>query len=874
MNHRRRDPTPPRRPIRGPGRPARIGRAVAGPLLVATLLTGAPACDGDPSPTARSPEEPAVVARRITSRDDLIGGRRADGAVGDYLMRNRRIRLILQGPGPSRSFLCAWGGALLDADLVRPAGQPGQDLLVTLFPSVTLNGTRPLTIEVLLDGSDGPPAIVRVTGEMDTFGYLPAFLNLDEIFEADVVTDYILDADVPHVRIVTTVTNRGTHKIAPMLAGDVGLMGGTLDLFAPGDGFDLPGYTPAPALASQGSGERVCYGLAPVSGDLEVLGEISGIFLPVYRLGTLAPGARLTYERVFVVGDGTAASVLAEIAAVRGEPTGTVAVRVEDAEGGEAVPGIRVDVFTPGEGDPIPLAAAYTDPGGRVDLQLPEGDYRMRAESEERALPDLAAVEVRAGVRSDLTLPAGSSGRVAYAVRDGSGRLLPARLVFSGPSSRIVTTASGSGEVRLPPGTYEVTVTRGFEYTVDTLLQEVPAGGRVTIEAGLERVVDSAGWVAADFHLHAEPSSDSQMSLADRVAAVLAEGLELVAATDHDVLTDYTPTIRALGAADRLRSVIGDEISTTFFGHFQGFPLTPNPNLAGEGAVPWPGLTPTELFAAIHADPAAAVVQLNHPRMDALAGYLETIQYNRETDRPDQTPEAVGFPPGTELLSFDFDVVEVFNGKVPRQDAEALLDYFALLDHGHRVAMTGNSDSHGLSAFPGYPRTYVRATPDAPAQMDVAGVIENLRSCQAMVCGGPFVTFRVNGEAGIGDVLRTPAGEVELEIRVQAPPWMDVDEVEVIANGATAALLPVPETDDVLRLEETLRLRLDRDTWVVVAARGDAPMALYRGRLPASITNPVWLDVDGGGFRGALEPPSDFGEAGPSADLSGVLTGG
>src|SRR5215510_9103201 len=100
---------------------------VACSLLFALAFTGS--C---------SSKSPKVTAQQITSRADLIGGPGALGEVGDYLIANEQVRIIVQGAGYSRGF-GLYGGSLIDADLVRPrsfgnsSGGQGNDNFSELF---------------------------------------------------------------------------------------------------------------------------------------------------------------------------------------------------------------------------------------------------------------------------------------------------------------------------------------------------------------------------------------------------------------------------------------------------------------------------------------------------------------------------------------------------------------------------------------------------------------------------------------------------------------------------------------------------------------------------------------------------------------------
>src|SRR5262249_4375775 len=117
---------------------SKMRRVILGSLpLLALVASG---CTGD--------DKPRVTAPQITSRADLIGGTGALGDIGDYLLANEKIRVIVQGPGYSRGF-GIYGGSLIDADLVRPydagssAGGKGYDHFSELFPAVFLKAMKP-----------------------------------------------------------------------------------------------------------------------------------------------------------------------------------------------------------------------------------------------------------------------------------------------------------------------------------------------------------------------------------------------------------------------------------------------------------------------------------------------------------------------------------------------------------------------------------------------------------------------------------------------------------------------------------------------------------------------------------------------------------
>ena len=88
-------------------------------------------------------DEGRSYAGRVQTPMELIGGPGALGAVGDYLLANDRVRVIIQDKGWSRGF-GVFGGGIIDADIVRPGtqssptGGTGKDNFGESFPAFFL----------------------------------------------------------------------------------------------------------------------------------------------------------------------------------------------------------------------------------------------------------------------------------------------------------------------------------------------------------------------------------------------------------------------------------------------------------------------------------------------------------------------------------------------------------------------------------------------------------------------------------------------------------------------------------------------------------------------------------------------------------------
>ncbi|MCZ7677867.1 MAG: hypothetical protein M5U28_03430 [Sandaracinaceae bacterium] len=196
--------------------------------------------------------------------------------------------------------------------------------------------------------------------------------------------------------------------------------------------------------------------------------------------------------------------------------------------------------------------------------------------------------------------------------------------IWSAAGARDVVASAGAPvELPLPLGEYRVIVTRGPEWSLEERPVVVTGARTAELAVALRRVVDPGAWIACDFHLHAAPSPDSHVTLEDRVTALVAEGVRYAVPTDHNHVTDYAPSVEALGV--ELGTIPGVEVTTwePAFGHFNAFPFPLDPALPANGAPAFLGLTPAGLFAALRERSPGAIVQVNHPRLEPDIGYFD-----------------------------------------------------------------------------------------------------------------------------------------------------------------------------------------------------------------------------------------------------------
>ena len=380
-------------------------------------------------------------------------------------------------------------------------------------------------------------------------------------------------------------------------------------------------------------------------------------------------------------------------------------------------------------------------------------------------------------------------------------------------------------------------------------------GETTEVAAVIERVIDTAGWVAVDSHLHSEMSNDSSIPLADRLRAVAGEGVELAIATDHDFITDYAPLLQALGLDGWVASRIGCETTSVTWGHVNSWPLTPDYDFAGGGSIAWYGKSPGQVFDKMRSN-GATVVQINHPRRGG-SGLFNSIDFDPETATALRDPAELGLD-GADFNDFNFDAVEVANGKSDPFE-ETFADWLALVSIGHPAAATGSSDSHGISQYVGVSRTYVWVGPgaDDPATLDIDAVDDALRARAATVSQGVFVTAALRdpatGDFALPGAVVDLAGETmaRIQIKVQAPPWMPVARIRVYAGREEVDTIELDPGDTApVRYDQNRNIPLpdgEADSFFVVLVETAGPGTPVLGETDPSFTNPLLYDKNGDG---------------------------
>ncbi len=803
--------------------------------------TGPEPLQADPAVVTGCSKEPPAAgtsrAKRIDCPEELPSGLLVSGRVGDVLLENDQVKVVIRGFGEGYYMMGTRPGGIVNA-----ARRGADDQIKEILGVFGLQGGGADEVVITEAGDDGPATLV-VRGPATPVPFIQAAIDNPPV--AMIVEQrYILEPDTDALEIETVLYPDGDDGNVEV--GDALFFGGAIESWAPGRG-PIAGSGSVEFVASTGD-RGTSYGLVYPPGQPPAIrwADIANVklgFGPTRTLGNPAP-----IDRWLVIGDGSAASVTDRAWTLRGETTGSVH--------GTTAPDVNVMVT---DANDAPITIAHSDDTGAYHVVLPVGSYLLQAQSPGRAPGATQAASVSAGGDDALDLPAGGSGTLSITVRDGDSNPIPARVAIHQNGERRIEYAGADGTLVLPlaPGNdLVVNVSRGMEYdayTVDPLV--ITDGQTTTVNATLNRVVDTDGWIAVDTHIHSEMSTDSQIDLRSRLRAIAAEGIEVPISTDHDFVTDYGPVVAELGLSDFLKPQVGVETSSLTWGHVNTWPLVPDYDHAAGNAVPWYGHSPGEVYALMR-QRGDNVIQLNHPR-SGMNGNFDAINFDDDTAMAGAEPSDLGLPDSSNLSDFDFDALEVANALDKDQFDKALRDYLALVSVGHPAAATGSSDSHGRSAFVGESRTYVWVGPgnDDPRTVDLDAVNRAIEARKVVIGQGSFVTAAIV-DPGTGQPV-APGDLVNLQnqtdatvhIRLQAPPWMPLDHITVYNGRQVATMLTLdPNDTSVVRYDGDITLPIaDGDGFFLILVTAAGPGTPVLGDVAGSMTNPLLYDHDGDG---------------------------
>ena len=812
-----------------------LSRLIPWTIALAALVAPAPAAEVFELGEANFAERPL--------------GKEADGIVGDFLMRNDKVELLISGNLPLRranmsTFYgedgitpgCLYDLTLLDADndqitIFSPSGQRGP-----------VNYVR-----IAADGKEGE-AIVETVLSSAKSGALSRR------------HEYRLKDGWQGVLIVTTITNESAAPVKVPLSDQ---------------------WTP---MRTKGNFNGVNWGdsidPADKAGYAHAWVAEAGAAIPEKPETELAAGASVTVARFLAVGTSPAAAVgLVEEFRGGGESAGRLTLTLTDEQKKTPVTTGRVLIGD----DPTKALPAYPDAKGIIDILLPTGAYTITGEDIGRvALPDKVEIAPKAVAVKPIAF--GPQSSIKFDIKDEAGRSIPCKAQFNalgetakvnlGPTDRArgcvdqYHSETGAFTVPLPPGAYEIIVTRGPEHSHHRQEVVLAPGAVLPVAAVLNRVVNTPGWVATDFHNHSTPSGDNTCGTDDRLINLAVEHIEFAPTTEHNRLYDWLPHIERLGLVPYLKTVPGMEL-TGSGAHFNAFPLTPNPGSQDGGAPEWkkdPRLNAITLRDWQGAEDDRWI-HVNHPdmienfidrdkngRVDGGFAYFGGLLDGIETQNYSASEILVGAP-------YKITAARTGPGRVVAPIREFI--WLQLLNQGLSPKAIAVADAHHVhgNGVGGW-RTYVKSSSDDPEKIDWREMSRNAKAGRMILSTGPYLEVETGSGILAGGHDRV-SGAIELKVKVQCSTWLDIDRVQVLVNGRqvpeynyTREKNPDMFTNDVVKFDQTLKLHLDQDAHLIVVAVGEKHTLVTgfgssgQSKLqPIAYNNPIFVDVDGGGFQ-------------------------
>ncbi|MFZ2277837.1 MAG: CehA/McbA family metallohydrolase [Prosthecobacter sp.] len=785
-----------------------------------------------------------VFEAALGRETELPQGKEADGILGDFILRSDKVEAVISqnSTGRKANMSTFYGedgvtpGCLYDLTL-RGANN---DQLVVYGPC----GHGPVSYVKILDSKEKSEAAVEsVTTAAKNGGVYKRH-------------EYRVQDGTQGIFITTTLRNETEKPQKVFTKSDL-------------TRFDVTGMTTDGIFWTDAINPAHKCGYAV--GTLNVTGTEK-----VEDTLELAPKQEVVISRFFAVGTSPAQAV-GEFRSVKGVKLGSVDGLILDAKN-KGITTARIVVPEGAKGIP-----AYPDAEGKFSLKLPQGPVELQIEDLGRPQAKIA-ITVGEGAALTPKVILTDAACIRFAISDESGKPIPCKAHFApldqdapkldfGPKWRAhgcvdqYMSEDGQFTQQLPPGKYRVVVVRGPEYSHLEQEVTVEAGKESVFKGTLKRVVDTKGWISADFHNHSTPSGDNVCDTDGRIINIAAENLEFTPTTEHNRFYDWEPTIKALGLEAHIKTVKGVEL-TGSRQHLNAFPFEPDPLKQNGGAPDWnddPRITVLTL-RRWQTERADRWIQFNHPD-------LSNMFVDRDSDgiadggfvgvgsMIDGTESQNGA--GTDILAdAPFRLSRPAGSLAMKVSAVREFVWRQLLNQGLRVTAVGVADAHSVYGNGvGCWRCYLPSSTDEPAKIDWAELSPHAKAGHLVLSTGPFLEVTTQNGKIAGDDDRSTGG-IDLKVRVQCTDWMDIDRVQVLVNSRpdpklnfTRASHPQMFKDGVIKFDEKIHVPLQHDAHLIVVAideDGDQKIGYgtsdYAKIRPCAYNNPIYVDADGNGF--------------------------
>lgn len=311
--------------------------------------------------TLQSAQGSSKMAFKVSDPSQLIGGPAASGRVGDYMLKNSSISVLIGSLKNYHGYMKG-GGNILDVALT------GQNNDLFDEAHTYFSWPKQAIYEKIIikdDGEQSGNGIIEVVGHKSD---MPA-IKID--------TTYTLASGSNYVVIRTTLTNTSDKDAGPMILGDVTFFGYARS-FLYGNGFSFKKFD-SPLIA--GTGDDISYGVTTTQNNPE-----TGKMLPVHisyiytdpeivPKAVIKAGKSVSYEREFIAAP-TLADVEKTVFDLRSIPYSTLKGQAVDIFG-NTVPFAKI-VAKDSTG--LTVSESRTNAAGEYAFYLENGEYTLNIE--------------------------------------------------------------------------------------------------------------------------------------------------------------------------------------------------------------------------------------------------------------------------------------------------------------------------------------------------------------------------------------------------------------------------------------------------------------------------------------------------------------
>ena len=418
------------------------------------------------------------------------------------------------------------------------------------------------------------------------------------------------------------------------------------------------------------------------------------------------------------------------------------------------------------------------------------------------------------------------------------------------------------------------------------------------------------GWTSFDLPSPTQATTGGY-NPGEMLSSAVAEGVQVVARTEQDLLTDpvalqaeFRAEIDIAQVSDAQRAPLGNDpfvvgartsdLTATKFGVATTlFTSAPTTDRNG-GARPSTGWTLADFMTQAQGSYTVVHRPYGPSGLFTLQQFAPTVPLGQGVNAWwNQTgPVALGLQHG------QFDAVELLRAQSWNPNeldpaapsgwyaefTKVRESWYAILNQQTPAFFTKglglSAAQYSLDTPVGLARTYLNLGTTTPlAQADLSMVLAALRSGAAVASTGPMLDVSVGG-VGPGGLVKGSSTSVltnvTVAINLYAPDWVPVDEVRVVVNGILTSVqvngagtpvqvIPVSAftysaSDKRLRtVSVTVPLPAGKDAWLVVEAGvpraqsgsylpGSTWSKIMRGIYPIALTNPIFVDVAGDGY--------------------------